>query len=126
MHNEAEQGSKEKREEIILKARTEAEEIIEKAKETTTKLRKELEKEMDIRAVGFSMEVLNKVLSQKCKGGFDQALVDEFIENLKLTDTSHIGPDVMEVDLVTLNPIKMHQKIKYKLFSMKSWDGESA
>lgn len=106
MHNEAEQGSKEKREEIILKARTEAEEIIEKAKETTTKLKKELEKEMDIRAVGFSIEVLNKVLSQKCKGEFDQALVDEFIENLRLTDTTHIGPDVVDVDLVTLNPIK--------------------
>ncbi|MGE3980116.1 MAG: F0F1 ATP synthase subunit delta [Candidatus Omnitrophota bacterium] len=105
MHNDAEQGSKEKKEEIIRKAREESEEIIDKAKQSTEKMRKELEKEMDVRAISFGMAIINKILSQKSKGVFDQALTTEFIENLKVTDTSHIGPDVNAVQLITVNPV---------------------
>lgn len=105
MHNEAEQGSKEKKEEIIRKAREEGEEIINKAKLSTEKMRKELEKEMDVRAIAFGMQIVNKILSQKSQGALDQVLTAEFIENLKVTDTSHIGPDISTVDLVTVNPV---------------------
>ncbi len=104
MHNEAEQGSKAKKEEMIQNARKESEEILEKAKESTKKLRAQLEKEMDIRAVGFGMDILNKILSQKSRGAFDQVLLEEFVENLKLTDTAHIGPEVSTVEMITVNP----------------------
>ncbi|MBZ0166445.1 MAG: F0F1 ATP synthase subunit delta [Candidatus Omnitrophica bacterium] len=111
MHNDAEQSSKEKREEIIAKARQESEEILIKAKESTEKMKRELEKELDIRAVGMGMNILSVILSQKSQGALDQALIEEFIENLKVTDTSHINQDIKEVDVITLNPIDETYKI---------------
>ena len=112
MHTDAEQSSKEKREEIIAKARQEGEEILTKAKEATEKMGKQLEKEMDIRAVGMSMEILNKILSQKTKGAFDQVLIEEFIENLKVTDTSHISHEVTSVEVITVNELPESYKLK--------------
>lgn len=105
MHNDAEQSSKEKREQIIAEARKESEEILNKARESTEKMRKELEKELDIRAVGMGMEILGRVMTDKSRGALDEVLIEEFIENLKLTDTAHIGPDVQQVEVVTVNPI---------------------
>lgn len=105
MHTDAEQGSKEKKEEIIRKAREESEEILHKAKQSTEKLRKEMEKELDVRAISFGMQIVNKILSQKSLGAFDHVLTTEFIENLKVTDTSHIGSDVSTVELITVNPV---------------------
>ncbi|MBP9854357.1 MAG: F0F1 ATP synthase subunit delta [Candidatus Omnitrophica bacterium] len=110
MQNELEQVSKEKKEEIVKKARLEGEEIIEKAKQATEKMRKELEKEMQIHAVAFGMQIVNKVLSEKSKGIFDEVLTTEFLENLKVTDTTHIQPDVNTAELVTVNPMSEAMK----------------
>lgn len=111
MHNDAEQSSKEKREQIISQARQESEEILNKARESTEKMRQELEKELDLRAVGMGMEILNKVLTDKSKGALNQVLIEDFIENLKVTDTSHINADVSEVGVITVHPLEESYKV---------------
>ncbi len=112
MRTDAEEQSKVEREKIIAKARQEGEEIIAKAQGAKDKIRQELEKEIDIKAVEFSMNILNDILTEKTKGFFDQVLVDEFIENLKNTDMSKLSPNVTSVDVVTLNPLQESAKTR--------------
>src|SRR3989304_9235102 len=55
MRSDAEQASKEEREKIIAKARAESEQIIAKAQNAKETIRREIQKEMDAKAVNFSM-----------------------------------------------------------------------
>lgn len=110
MRSEAEEQSKAEREKIISKARQEAEEIIAKAQGSKEQIRKDLEKEFDIRAIDFSIQILNKVLSQKAKGVLGEILMSEFLENLKNTDMSKISPDIKRAEVVTLAPIDSNMK----------------
>lgn len=110
MRQDAEESSKQEREKILGKARQEGEEIIAKAQGSKQKLLEELEREYDVKVIQESMEILNKVLSQKAKGSFDEELVNEFLEGLKKIDMNRISPDINTADVITLNPIKDSQK----------------
>lgn len=121
MRTEAEEQSKAEREKIVAGARHEGEEIIAKAQVATQKLKLELEKEMDAKAVNFGMQLLNTILSEEAKGALDEILVTEFTENLKNIDMSKINPDIDTVEIITLNPLsdsvkqQLSQIIKGKL-----------
>ncbi len=105
MQNDAEEASKAEREKMINDARKDGEEIIAKAKGATEKLRKELEKEINIKSLNFGMTILNDILSDVAKGTLNSVLVTEFLKRLKDVDMSRISPDVKEVELATLSSL---------------------
>lgn len=121
MRSDAEEQSKAEREKIISKARQEGEEIIAKAQGAKEQIKKDLEKQFDIRAIEFSGQILNRVLSQSSKGAFSDVIISEFLENLKKTDMSKISPDIKTAEVITLTPIdtnfktQIAQVIKSKL-----------
>lgn len=121
MKSDAEAESKAEREKIVAKARAEGEEIIAKAQNTKDKLKQEIEKELDIRVIHYSMEILNTVLSQKAQSVLEDILLNEFLENLQHVDMSKINVEAKSADVITLRPIddktknRVAQVIKDKL-----------
>ncbi len=113
MRSDAEEASKEERDAIVKKARDEGEAIIAKAQGSKDKIRRDLEKEFDVKMVHFGMKVLNFVLNQKAKGVLDGVLIDDFLERLKDVNMSRIGSDVTTVDLITLSPIDDNRKKQF-------------
>lgn len=110
MRAEAEEASKHEREKIVAAARKEGEEIIAKAQNATAKMKVELEKEIDARAVSYGVELANMVFSQKAKGVIDEVLISEFVSGLKNMDMSRISPDITTVDVVSLGPLSDNSK----------------
>ena len=113
MQSEAEESSKEAKEKIVNDARKEAEDIIVKAKNSTEKMREELEKQVDVKSLGFGMKALNSILSDKAKGVLDTVLINEFLEKLKDIDMTRISPDIQEAELVSLGSIDESIKTKF-------------
>jgi len=113
MRSDAQEESKSEREKIIADARKEGEAIIAKAQGAKDKIRSELEQEAEVRMLGFSMRIMNTVLSEKARGSLNEVLVDEFLDSLKETDMSRISPDVKEAELITLTPIDESKKSQF-------------
>ena len=63
MTEEATEKAKEEREKLVNKARQEGEEIIAKAQATKDAMRKAVQKEIEMKMVDFSVEILNTVLT---------------------------------------------------------------
>ena len=101
----AEEVAKVEREKIVNKARAEGEEIIAKAEARKDDIRKALEKEMDTKAVDFTIEILNTVLSQKAQGALEDKLNHEFLETLRTVDMALIGEDVHSAEIITANTL---------------------
>ena len=121
MREEAEETAKAEREKMIKKAREEGEEIISKAQRTKDQIRIEIQKEMDIKAVDYAIQVLNIVLSEKAKGVIDQKLLAEFLDSLERMDMNQVTIEADTADIVTAVPIdsvfeeKFRKVIKAKL-----------
>lgn len=121
MKSDAEEQSKAEREKIIGKAREEGEEIIAKAHSATEKIKQEIEKEMEVKIVNYSTDILNDILSEKAKGSLNEVLIDEFLNGLQNVDMSKISPDVKSAELVSLTDVdesiknRFSQVIKDKL-----------
>ncbi len=121
MRSDAEQESKHEREKIIAQARIEGEEVIAKAQNAKDKLKNELEKEIDVKAINYAMKILGSILSENAKGIFNDTLIEEYIENLKSVDMSKISNDVQTVEVITLNDLgekfkkQLAEVIKQKL-----------
>ena len=99
-----EQANKQK-EELIQKARAEAEDIIIKAQNAKESIRREIEKNMEIKIVDYSLKILSEVFSAASRDMLDQQLFTEFLEKLKTVDFSRLGPDVKTADIITANPL---------------------
>lgn len=112
MRSQTEEETKEERDKIIKEAREEGEQIIAKAKGATESLRKELEKEMDSKFIGYSMRIITNILSEKAKGAFDQVLVDEFLNDLQQIEPSKIPPNVKEIEIVSTAEVKEDTRTK--------------
>jgi F0F1-type ATP synthase membrane subunit b/b' len=104
MKFEMESGLAKEKEAILTKARTEGEEIIAKAQASRDNIRKEVEKNIELKIVDYSSKILGDILSDKARNGLDQQLLADFVEKLKNVDMSKIGPDVITADLVTVSP----------------------
>lgn len=105
MIQEAEQMAKDEREKLIQKAREEGEDIITRAMGTKDKIRKEIEKEMELKLIGYSAKILTTILSQKAKGVLDQQLINEFIEGLEKLDMSKISTEIVSAEIVTISAL---------------------
>lgn len=109
----AEEEAKAERERIVGKAREEADEIIEKAKNSREKLQLELEKNMNIKAVTYSIKILNDILSEKVKGSLDEVLVQEYLEKLETVDMGRISPDIQSAEIISLKPLNEQIKNRF-------------
>ena len=101
MITEAEEKAREEREKLIQKARTEGEEIITKAQATKDNIRKELEKEMFLKAIDYAIQIVTAILSQEARGILSNRLLNEFKEGLEKVDMSRIGLDVTTAAVMT-------------------------
>lgn len=105
MKEDATNKAKEEREKIIAKARQDAEEIISKAHKTKDEIRKVLEKEAELKALDFSLVMLEAVLGERALMSLNEALIDEFITNLESVDMGVVAAEIDTTDVVTTRPL---------------------
>lgn len=121
MKEEAEEGARAEREKMVKKAREEGEEIIAKAQHTKDQLREEIRKELTLKIIDYSAQLLTAVLSGKTKGALNAELVDEFLVNLEKMDMSQVDADLNSADIVCASPLsvaagdKLSKLLKSKL-----------
>jgi F0F1-type ATP synthase delta subunit len=89
------------KEDLIQKARTDAEEIIIKAQNAADGIRRDIEKQMELKIVDHTSKVLDEVLSKKAKAALEKDLVEEFITQLAHVDMSKISHEIKAADVVT-------------------------
>ncbi|MBF0594373.1 MAG: F0F1 ATP synthase subunit delta [Candidatus Omnitrophica bacterium] len=102
MKGELEAEATKHKEELIHKARAEAEEIIMKAQNAAEGIRREIEKQMELKIVDYSIKILDEVLTKKARAALERDLIDEFILQLKEVDMSKISSEIRQADLVTV------------------------
>ena len=107
---EAEEKAQAQLEKMINRARAEGEEIITKAQGTKDQIRKDLEKEMHLKAVDYSLQILTLSLSQDVQRILHGYLFTEFIEGLKKVDMDRIGPEVGSAEVITAGPLEDRDK----------------
>ena len=110
MKEEAEEKAKEERETFLNKARQEAEEIINKAQRAKDDIRKNIEKEMDMKTVDFTVLILTEVLSQQTKKALNEQTFAEFLQRLEGVDMDMIAPEVDSAEIVTALAIEETNK----------------
>ena len=113
MTEEATEKAKEEREKLVNKARQEGEEIIAKAQATKDAMRKAVQKEIEMKMVDFSVEILNTVLTNKATAALHECLIDGFLSELEKIDTTAITQQVSDAEIITAGPID--KKLKEKL-----------
>jgi len=101
MKNELEAEATKHKEELVTKARTEAEEIIIKAQNAAESVRRDVEKQMELKILDYAFNVLDEVLTSKAKSALERDLTDEFIGQLKDVDMSRISSEIKQADLVS-------------------------
>ena len=101
LKGQLEEEANKHRDELVNKARAEAEEIITKAQTAAEGLRKDIEKQMELRIIDYSTKILTDLFSKKTKAAFEKDLVDEFIMQLKDIDMSKISPEIKKAEVVT-------------------------
>jgi F0F1-type ATP synthase membrane subunit b/b' len=106
MTEDAEEKAKEEREKILKRARMEGEEIIAKAERRKEEIRQVLQKEMDMKALDFTVLILAEVLGEKSLKRLDENLVEEFMAGLDKVDMSKIDGSVKSAEVLTAYPLE--------------------
>jgi len=105
MRADLEEQANKHKDELVQKARKEAEDIITKAQNAREAIRREIEKEAELKTVDHAVRILSEVLTAPSKEALDKQLGEEFIEKLKKVDMARLGPDVKSADVVTATPL---------------------
>lgn len=113
MASDAEEKARLERDKIINKARLEAEDIITKAQKTKDELRRVLEKDIDIKAIDFSIFVITEVFSQQALATLNACLIQEFLDSLQKVDMDMIDSKLTSADIVTASCLE--DKLKGQL-----------
>ena len=101
MKIELEAESAKHREELVQKARAEADEIITKAQNAADGIRRDIEKQMELKIIDHSVNILGGVLTRGARVSLEKDLLEEFIEQLKNVDMSRISLDIKKADVIT-------------------------
>lgn len=118
MKEDAENKAKEEREKIVQKARQDAEEIINKAQKTKDEIRRVIQKEMDMKAVDFTVVMLNELLSANTKGAFNESLINDFLVNVETVDMTMLSEEVNVAEVVVASPLD--EKLRNRLSDILS------
>ena len=103
MKTDLEADATKHKEELVNKARAEAEEIIVKAQNAAEGIRRDIEKQMELKIIDYSVKILDDVLTKKAKAALERDLIDEFIAQLKEVDMSKMSTEIKNVEIVTVN-----------------------
>ncbi len=101
-----------KREDVIKKAKEEAETIITEAMSMKDVIRNDIRKEEQLKLMDYCEELLGKMFSGAFKEQIDHLLVDEFINELEKIDMSRISETVEVIELVSVYPVSVQAKDK--------------
>ena len=104
MNEAAQEQARKEREELFKKARVDGEEIIIKAQQTKEAMRKELEKEMKVKSIDFTVFMLAELFSEKTRESLHDSLTAEFLENLLNVDMEMIQEDVKTAEIISTLP----------------------
>lgn len=103
MKGELEAEAVKHKEELVAKARVEAEDIITKAQNAADGVRREIEKNMEIKIIDYSCKILDEILTKKAGKALERDLVDEFIAQLQNVDMSKISPEIKQAEIQTVH-----------------------
>ena len=105
MKGELEAEAVKHKEELVTKARAEAEEIIVKAQNAADGIRRDIEKQMELKIVDYSAKILDEILTRKAKAALERDLIDDFISQLKDVDMTKISTEIRSADVITTNGV---------------------
>ena len=81
-----------------------------KAQNTKNEMRKEVEKEMQMKAVDFCSLLMNEMLTDKAKSAFNDTLIAEFMSSLADVDMEMIAGDIKSADLISAGDLEKKYK----------------
>lgn len=110
MREDAEAEARKQRDAIVEKARKEGEEIIAKAQKTKEDMRKALERDLELKAVDFSVIVLREIFSEKTAAAINDTLILDFFKNLDQVDMSMIDEKITSAEVVSALPLEAKYK----------------
>jgi len=113
MKDSAEKDINEKRDSTLLKARQEAERIVTEAIGMKEKIREEIKKEEQLKMIDYCEAVLNNTFKGLVTAKINDVFVDNFLDELKETDMSHLPSAVNEVEV--LSAMKLNDAAKSKI-----------
>lgn len=116
MIEESENKAKQEYDKHIKKARLDGEEIITKAQNSKDKMRREIEKEVELKMIDFSVDILSAVLSQKGQGALNNALITELLDALEKVDMGQVDKDIDTVSITTA--IEVGAEIKNRIIKI--------
>ena len=105
MKTDLEAEANKHKEELVNKARLDAEEIILKAQNAAEGVRRDIEKQMELKIIDYSSRILDEILTKKAKAALERDMIDDFINQLKDVDMSKISIEIKQADLVTVNGV---------------------
>lgn len=120
MKTEVRRAANELHDDIVKKAKAEAEEIIKKAQAAKDKVRAEIAIEVEARMIDFCTQILNRVISSVAAGALHERLMIEFYEGLASLNTDLISTAVQSVDVISAYPMsEEHQKALKDILEVK-------
>ena len=98
--DKAEKEGYAKRDEIIKRAKVEGEQIIADAVSAKDKIRQDIFKEEKLKIVDYCEDFFGNLFAEDKGKRINHALAEDFIEELKSVDMSHVPASVCEVEIV--------------------------
>lgn len=105
MKGELEAEALKHKEELVTKARAEAEEIIIKAQNAAEGVRRDIEKQMELKIIDYSSRMLEEILTKKAGAALERDLIDDFLLQLKDVDMSKISTEIKQAEVVTVTGV---------------------
>ena len=100
------------REQVLESAKKESDRILENAAKSEERLRAQIALEMEEKAVGYSVQILQLVFSEKVTAEMDRLFIGELLDALEQVDSSSITVDAGLAEFVTSHPMDAAQKAR--------------
>jgi F0F1-type ATP synthase delta subunit len=115
-----EKDMNEKRDTHILKAKQEAERIVTEAIGMKEKIREDIKKEEQVKVIDYCEELISLTFKDIVKGKVNVALIENFLNELREVDMSHLPPMINEVEVVSTEKLSEETKAELvKIFDLK-------
>ncbi|HNV87180.1 MAG TPA: F0F1 ATP synthase subunit delta [Candidatus Omnitrophota bacterium] len=97
---------RQKEDDMLKQARSQAEEIINRAREASDKMRQEIEKELKEKIIDFATELMGVAFRKRIIGAIHRELVKDFLDRGKNLDLSSVGPHINKLVVRSAFPLE--------------------